>query len=356
MCAVNENELETTDDGAGSVEVCVIGAGFAGLTLGAALEAAGTDYLVLDKGRSPGGRAATRRMDSARVDHGIPWLTRTGGESDGLIDRLRRAGLIERLFVGGSVGDAWIAPAGITSTSKYLAEDLNVRFSHRVESVEAGDPNQLTVTGADGAAYELTARHVVITAPVPQAIEMAPAIAEELKEIDPEEVYEKAVLGLARLAHSGEIPDQALFENPAAGISSVIVESAKFPDRPPSVSIRCDPAASETLFDATDEEAWRWMAGQVSGLAFLEGEPEERQVKRWRYSKPAEAIGSPYLAIRNPGRLDLRLWRRLRHRIRNRPRGLTRIDPGPARLTPLVAADSGRSRVPAQSITRPLSV
>ncbi len=306
MCAVNVNESATDDnagtgDGAGSFDVCVIGAGFAGLTLGAALEAEGADYLILDKGRSPGGRAATRRMDSARVDHGIPWLTRTGGESDLLIDSLRQAGLVERLFVGGSVGDAWVAPAGITSTSKHLAANLNVRYSHRVESVEAGDPNRLTVTDADGLSHELRAKHVVITAPVPQAIEMAPVIAEELDGIDPEKVYEKAVLGLARLAHSGDVPDQALFENPASGIGSVIVESAKYPDRPPSVSIRCDPEASELLFDLADDEAWRWMARRLSDLAFLAGEPEERQIKRWRYSKPSEPVSAPFLAVETPG-------------------------------------------------------
>ena len=82
-------------------------------------------------------------------------------------------------------------------------------------------------------------------------------------------------------------PDTVLIENPADGIESVIIESAKFPDRPPSVSIRCDPQASDLLFETEDEYAWRWMAGRLADLPFLAAEPEERQVKRWRYSKPA---------------------------------------------------------------------
>ena len=295
-------------------------------------------------------------MDSARVDHGIPWLTRTGGESDGLIDRLRQAGLVERLLVGGSVGDAWIAPAGITSTSKYLAADLNVRFSHRVESVEAGDPNRLTVTDADGASHELQAKHVVITAPVPQAIEMAPAVAEELKGIDPEEIYEKAVLGLARLAHSGEIPDQALFENPAAGISSVIVESAKFPDRPPSVSIRCDPRpAKRSSMRRTKRPGDGWPS-RVCGLTFLEGEPEERQVKRWRYSKPAEAIGSPFLAVETPGGSISTCGDGFGTGSETGLEAALVSTRALLDFTALVATGRGRSPTPAQSITRPWSV
>lgn len=279
-------------------EVCVIGAGFSGLRIAAALDAAGVEYLVLDKGRSPGGRAATRRIGEARVDHGIPWLTRTGGLSDGLIDSLRKDAMIDRLFVGGSVGDGWVGPDGINAVAKHLAADLNIRYSNRVESIEAGDPNRLWVTDGDGKGYELVARHVVITAPVPQAIEMAPIIADRIGGVDPDSIYDKAVIGLARLRHNSHLPDEAIFENPAPGIESVILESAKFPNRPPSASIRCDAETSDRLFEAPDEEAWAWMAEAVSSLPFLATEPEESQVKRWRYSKPARPVSAPFLLLK----------------------------------------------------------
>ena len=296
-------EKQSTSDKAESVEVCVVGAGFAGLRIATALDQAGADYVVLDKGRSPGGRAATRRLESARVDHGIPWLTRTGGLSDELIDNLREAGMLERLFVGGSVGDAWTCPEGINAVAKHLASGLNARFSERVEWIEPtgrGGMARLRVSDADGQTSEFGARHTIITAPVPQAIEMAPFLAGQLGSVEPESIYEKAVLGLARLRHSGDIPEQVLFENPAEGIESVILESAKFPDRPPSVTIRCDPEASDRLFDAEDEEAWRWMAERVAVLPFLADEPEERQVKRWRYSKPAEPLPAPFVSLTFP--------------------------------------------------------
>jgi predicted NAD/FAD-dependent oxidoreductase len=283
-----------------SLEVCVVGAGFAGLRVAAALRESGTEYLVLDKGRSPGGRAATRRLNRARVDHGIPWLTRTGGLSDGLIDSLREAGMLDRLFVGGNVGDGWVCRDGINSVAKHLASELNLRLANRVESIEPGDPNRLWVTDPEGRGYEITARHVVITAPVPQAVAMAPILADRIGPVDPESVYEKAVIGLARLRHSGDLPDEVIFENPAPGIGSVIVESAKFPDRPPSVSIRCDAEASERLFEVADEEAWKWMAEAVSVLPFLATEPEESQVKRWRYSKPVEPVAAPFISLASP--------------------------------------------------------
>jgi predicted NAD/FAD-dependent oxidoreductase len=293
----------------GRVDFCVIGAGFAGLRVAAALDEAGADYVVLDKGRSPGGRAATRRISEARVDHGIPWLTRTGGLSDGLIDRLREDGLLERTYVGGSVGDAWSCPEGINRVAKHLAAGLRVLYSHRVEWVDPPRPGargpkgsvSIRVAGPDGTRSELRTRHLVIAAPVPQTLDMAPFLAGQLGGPDPTAIYEKAVLGLARLRHSGDIPDRALFENPAEGIESVILESAKFPDRPPSATIRCDPQASDALFDVDDESAWNWMAERVSGLPFLSGEPEERQVKRWRYSKPAHPVAAPFITLAFPG-------------------------------------------------------
>jgi predicted NAD/FAD-dependent oxidoreductase len=290
------------------VDVCVIGAGIAGLRIAAALQEAGLDYVVLDKGRSPGGRAATRRISEARVDHGVPWLTRTGGLSDELIDSFREAGLVERIFVGGSVGDAWSCPAGINALAKHLAEGLPVLYSHRAEWVDPPRPGgrgrtgpvSVRVAGPDGARSELRARHLVITAPVPQALEMAPFLAGELGDPDPTTIYEKAVLGLARLRHSSLIPEDVLFEAPAEGVESVILESVKFPDRPSSVTIRCDPDASDSLFDLEDDEAWDWMARRLSGLPFL-SEPEERQVKRWRYSKPARPVELPFLTLSFPG-------------------------------------------------------
>lgn len=286
------------------VDFCVIGVGFAGLRVAAALERAGADYIALDKGRSPGGRAATRRISEARVDHGIPWLTRTGGLSDKLIDHFRELDLIERLFLGGSVGDAWSSPTGVNALAKELAKDLNVSFSQQVEWIEPPGAKSagasIRAAGPDGEITLTQATHTIITAPVPQAIEMAPFLASQTQGAVPEEVYEKAVLGLARLPHSSALPDQALFEDPAEGIESVVLESVKFIDRPPSVSIRCDPTASEELFDTDDELVWEWFSDRLSHLPFLAAKPEERQVKKWRYSRPAKPVEAPFIALAFP--------------------------------------------------------
>ena len=53
----------------------VVGAGLAGLMAGRALVEAGHEVVLLDKGRSPGGRLATRRIGPATLDHGAQFFT-----------------------------------------------------------------------------------------------------------------------------------------------------------------------------------------------------------------------------------------------------------------------------------------
>ena len=57
------------------MNVVVIGAGLSGLMAAQSLQAQGHKVLVVDKGRSPGGRLATRRIGTATLDHGAQFFT-----------------------------------------------------------------------------------------------------------------------------------------------------------------------------------------------------------------------------------------------------------------------------------------
>ena len=57
------------------MRVVVVGAGVAGLMAAQSLVKNGHDVVVVDKGRSPGGRLATRRIDNATLDHGAQFFT-----------------------------------------------------------------------------------------------------------------------------------------------------------------------------------------------------------------------------------------------------------------------------------------
>ena len=53
----------------------VVGAGLSGLIAAQTMQQVGHEVLVLDKGRSVGGRLATRRIGNATFDHGAQFFT-----------------------------------------------------------------------------------------------------------------------------------------------------------------------------------------------------------------------------------------------------------------------------------------
>ena len=111
------------------------------------------------------------------------------------------------------------------------------------------------------------------------------------------ETYDKAIVGLFRLADDTGLPENCLLEEPADGISLVILESAKYPGRPPSASVRCDARASDFLWEKGDDEIWDWMAERLGEEPPFGTSVAERQVKRWRLSEAARPVDAPFLTV-----------------------------------------------------------
>lgn len=164
-------------------EVIVIGAGVAGLTAARALERAGLTTLVLEKSRGLGGRAATRTVHGARVDHGAQFFTARDPRFQSEVDGWLRDG-VARVWADGfpswSAVDGWRAtepgahpryacPAGMSALGKRLAEGLAVTRQARAVAVQQGGEGW-EVRLEDGARQR--APRLVVTAPVPQALEL----------------------------------------------------------------------------------------------------------------------------------------------------------------------------------------
>lgn len=126
-----------------------------------------------------------------------------------LIGRFRQEGLLESIDAGGSVGTAWASPDGISSLMKHLASGFETRLSHQVRSASragSSDLMKLQGTGAPDGDFSLTARHIVITVPMPQAVEMAPDLADAAGG-GAEGVIAKALVGLFRFADGSPVTD-----------------------------------------------------------------------------------------------------------------------------------------------------
>ena len=76
------------------MRVAVVGAGLSGLVAATTLAAGGHDVVVLDKGRSPGGRLATRRIAGATLDHGAQFFTVRDDRFAALVQAWSDAGVV----------------------------------------------------------------------------------------------------------------------------------------------------------------------------------------------------------------------------------------------------------------------
>lgn len=109
-------------------KVVVVGAGLTGLVAAAELSAAGADVTVLDKGRSVGGRLATRRIGDARLDHGAQFFTVRSPAFQRRVDDWLERGLVT-VWNNGFVGDdghpRYVGSGGMNSLGKDLAASVS---------------------------------------------------------------------------------------------------------------------------------------------------------------------------------------------------------------------------------------
>src|SRR3569832_747582 len=85
-------------------DVIIVGAGLAGLMAGRVLANAGKRVVLLDKGRSIGGRMATRRLGGGLADVGAQFFTVREPEFGAVVTRWLAEGLIFEWSRGWSDG------------------------------------------------------------------------------------------------------------------------------------------------------------------------------------------------------------------------------------------------------------
>ncbi len=186
------------DAEAGSAhDVCVIGAGIAGLACARRLAATGVGVVVLDKGRRPGGRASTRSIGTSAFDHGAQYLTARDPRFLHEVESWRRAGIAAEwtgrigvlrtgsVATGASETRRYVGKPSMSTIARHLARGLDVRCGVRVEHLER-DSNGWWLD-VDGGLRAGPFPRVIVTAPPPQSAELigtaAPRIAARLRTV-----------------------------------------------------------------------------------------------------------------------------------------------------------------------------
>jgi len=166
-------------------EVCVVGAGLAGVGVAYGLREKPVDVTILEKSRGVGGRAATRRKHGCRYDHGANYIKDGGERTDRLVRDLGEEGLVdieEPVWTFGADGEIspgdrraahkWTWTEGITQFAKRVLDrtDAEVHKTTRVDGLSrTADGWQLADTeGGSHGPFE----SVVLTPPAPQTAEL----------------------------------------------------------------------------------------------------------------------------------------------------------------------------------------
>ena len=152
-------------------EILILGAGMAGLSAATELQRAGRRVLVLDKGRSVGGRMATRRMGEAVFDHGAQFMTARSARFQATLGGMVENGAVVewcRGFAETADGHPrWRGHPGMTAVPKLLAKGVEVRLEKQIASLSVVASRWLART-KDGEAF--TAGALLLTPPVPQSL------------------------------------------------------------------------------------------------------------------------------------------------------------------------------------------
>ena len=150
------------------MQIAIVGAGMAGLSCATRLAALGHEIALFDKGRGPGGRMATRRVEAdgttLSFDHGAQYFTARDPRFVEQVARWEREGVVARWDAAGK--DAWVGTPAMNAPIKAMAGRHDVQFGTRIEQLlRDGDGWQLDGEGAPDRRFDA----VVVALPAEQA-------------------------------------------------------------------------------------------------------------------------------------------------------------------------------------------
>ncbi len=275
------------------MRVIIVGAGLAGLMAARELAATGHEVTVLDKGRSPGGRLATRRMAGARLDHGAQFFTVRSHEFRTHVDRWTAEGVVHEWCRGFGEQDGhprYVGTGGMNSIAKHLASGLDVRCNQLVFSIRRdGDKWQVQTDDA----VDHPADAVILTAPVPQSFSLlfgaGIEMPEELRGTD----YDRT-LGLLAVLDSDDhaVPAPGGVQNPDGTFQFIGDNRAKGVSDVPALTFHFSPAFSAERFD-NDPDALHQELLETARPWLGDAGIVESQVKKWRFAIPRRVWPEP---------------------------------------------------------------
>ena len=302
-----------------SVDVIIVGAGICGVSVARLLQGQGTvTWNIIDKGRSVGGRMATRRVAGERFDHGAQFFTARSDNFKSLIECLSKEGVVKDWVRGfkkdseksSTIADGndgfprYVGVEGMNQVVKHLAAKLPSEHIHLQEKLIGIDilGENLGLRCESGNTY--AARTVLLTMPLPQVNPLLDGLStdsvftdvlSQIRSVD----YDPCVALMGYFSQD-EIPMSLMpYKSENAPISFVSDNYSKGISKVPgSLTIHLSPEASRGLF-ATENEFIKDFVCEQLGRQFgikTVSKPTVYEVQKWRYAAPQAVLGKPFLS------------------------------------------------------------
>ncbi len=288
-------------------DVLIVGAGLSGLMAAKQLQQQGQNVLLVDKGRSVGGRLATRRMGAGRADHGAQFFTVRTPAFQAWVETWSKQGLIFQWSTGWSDGSILAAPSdghpryairgGMNALAQHLAQGLQVQVDTRLTQVRlhAAGWQAEVATG-----QQYTARALLLTPPVPQSlalleagqVTLAPYDQVSLEEIE----YAPCLAGLFLVEGPVNLPEPGSIQRLGSSISWIADNQRKgiSPDAK-IITVHAGSDYSRQHWETPDEEVMDFFMKELAPFFENETKIVEAQYKQWRYALPVVTYPDRYL-------------------------------------------------------------
>ncbi len=279
-------------------DVLIIGAGLAGLMTANSLASQGIRVKLLDKGRSVGGRLATRRIGPGRADHGAQFFTVRTPQFQAWVDLWLAEGLVYRWSTGWAEGSLDTAPpdghpryavrGGMNALAKHLTRGLDARTAVYVVRVSLNGETWLAESDY-GQTY--SGRALVLTLPTPQSLALLDAGGVPLEQdtcADLERIeYAPCLAGMFWVDGPVHLPEPGAIQNPDPKVSWIADNQRKgISPEATIITVHATPEQSRRLWEAPEAAVLDELGASLEPFLDRRTRILEVQLKRWRYALP----------------------------------------------------------------------
>jgi len=272
------------------MRIVVVGAGIAGLIAAQSLSKSGHDVVVVDKGRSPGGRIATRRIDDATLDHGAQFFTVRDSLFESHVSEWIASGVVTEWCRGFDTSSQnndgyprYRGVHGMTDIAKHLAQGLDVRCNTLAFSIARGATSKWQLKIDDGSVLDADA--IIVTCPLPQAYALLVTANIELPESMLRTEYDRTICLLAVLNQSSAVTKPGGLQNPDETFSFIADNAIKGISSAVALTMHANPQFSLEHWDTSTDDVQRLLLERASpwiGAATV----ITSQIKKWRLATP----------------------------------------------------------------------